>query len=51
MEKSFIVTNKKFLKEIEDFREGEKKRMNLSKNFSQKRVLQKRDTTYAEMVV
>lgn len=26
MEKSFIVTNKKFLKEIEDFWEGEKKR-------------------------
>lgn len=51
MEKSFIVTNKKFLKEIEDFWEGEKKKNEFIKKFLRKRVLQKRDTTYAEMVV
>ncbi len=33
MEKSFIVTNKKFLKEIEDFWEGEKKRNEFIKKF------------------
>lgn len=36
MEKFYIVTNKKFLKEIEDFKENERKRNEFIKNFFQR---------------
>lgn len=49
MEKFYIVTNEKFLKEIDDYRKHEEERRTLANNFSRIKVLLEKNIILVEM--